>query len=393
MTGRYPIRFGMQRTVCRPWATYGLPSDEEMLGEMLARGGYEKRAIVGKWHLGHTVPAHHPLNQGFTFFYGHYNGALDYWDHDREGQLDWHRDFLSSYDTGYTTFLVRDEAVDFIHQNAGGAAPFFLYVPFNAVHTPLQAPQSYIDLYPALTGNRKTYAGMVACMDEAIGDILQALDDEGVANDTVVLFFCDNGAMGQGASSGPLRDDKGSVFEGGVRVPAAIRWPAGLTGGTTLDVPMYYIDVFPTFQRIAGAGAGPGKPLDGLDMLDVLKGTAPAPDRDFYSYIGGENNEKTAVMTSQWKLVRIGPNILDDPPAGEVDLYLFRIDLDPYELTDLAASEPAVVSLLLEKLRTFRALRSPGGLTPSGSPPDGWSAPPEWLIPGLSAVRDWLGLG
>jgi len=138
LTGRYPIRFGLMRAVIPPWRTHCLPPQEETLPEMLARGGYANRAVLGKWHLGHSDPKYHPLNQGFTSFYGAYNGSIDYFTHKREGELDWHRDFEPSYDEGYVTELPTDEAVDYIHRHKDDTTPFFLYLPYTAPHSPQQ---------------------------------------------------------------------------------------------------------------------------------------------------------------------------------------------------------------------------------------------------------------
>ena len=186
MTGRYPSRFGIRKTVIPPWRDYGLDPEEQTLADMLAANGYAHRAIVGKWHLGHGRRAYYPLNRGFTHFYGCLNGALDYFTHEREGELDWHNDWESCRDEGYSTDLIADEAVRCI----GGYAsegPFFLYVAFNAPHTPFQAPEDEIaehispEKFAALTPREKdayTYRAMVTRMDKGVGltDLCARLD-------------------------------------------------------------------------------------------------------------------------------------------------------------------------------------------------------------------------
>ncbi|MFM8214458.1 MAG: sulfatase-like hydrolase/transferase, partial [Pirellula sp.] len=139
MTGRYPMRHGLQVGVVRPWAQYGLPLEEQTLAQGLQSAGYAT-AIVGKWHLGHFRTEYLPTRRGFDHQYGHYNGAIDYFDHTRDGGFDWHRDDKICRDEGYSTHLIADEAVRIVQQYAG-KKPFFLYVPFNAVHAPHQVPE------------------------------------------------------------------------------------------------------------------------------------------------------------------------------------------------------------------------------------------------------------
>ena len=394
MTGRYAIRFGMQRAVCRPFLDTGVPPEEDTLPEMLARAGYESRAAVGKWHIGHSRQRYHPLRQGFTLFYGHYNGNIDYLTHYREGELDWHRGFESSYDEGYSTDLIADEAVRFI-ESQDGDAPFFLYVPFNAPHTPLQVPPKWLDAYADIADeDKRTYAGMVTAMDAAVGRILEALDDQGVADDTLVWFTSDNGGTRYG-SNGPLRGGKGTLYEGGIRVAAAVRWPAGVEGGgRKVRGMLTYLDVWPTLARVAGLEEEVDRllPLDGLDVLDVLRGEAEAPNRPFLSYFERYQGEMLAVIDDGWKLVRqgppiLGPNPADQPPAGmklrrdALTVELFHLAQDPYEKTDLASQEPERVERMLERLREFRALRPDGGVPPmTAPPPGGWKAPTEWRM-------------
>lgn len=403
MTGRYPIRQGLQRTVVRDWDDKGMPPEEYLLPEMLARAGYDRRALFGKWHLGHAVRKYHPISQGFTEFYGHYNGAIDYYSHRTQGQVDWHRGFNHLTEHGYATDLVADEAVRFIRQTES-EKPFFLCVPFFAPHNPNQAPKAYVRRYAHLEGQRRTHAAMTTCLDDGIGRILRALDDKRLADNALVWFLSDNGGFtSYGASNEPLRGMKGTLWEGGIRVPAIVRWPQALEGGRKIDIPIAYIDLFPTIQRIVGADNDPGEPLDGLDMLDVLRGETPGPKRDLLSYFEGWfTTERLAVMTPEWKLIRFAPGLpmcppgfdieslsvfcYDPerpmvPPETEVRVQLFRINEDPYEQHDLADDHPDVVDELLEKLHEFRALRPDDGVAPSYGPPKGWRAPKNWRFP------------
>lgn len=222
MTGRYPSRFGIRKTVIPPWRDYGLDPEEQTLADMLAANGYAHRAIVGKWHLGHGRRAYYPLNRGFTHFYGCLNGALDYFTHEREGELDWHNDWESCRDEGYSTDLIADEAVRCIGEYAP-EGPFFLYVAFNAPHTPFQAPEDEIaehispEKFAALTPREKdayTYRAMVTRMDKGVGRILEKLEKSGQLENTLVLFMSDNGGIPNlpgGSSCAAIRAGNGTA--------------------------------------------------------------------------------------------------------------------------------------------------------------------------------------
>jgi arylsulfatase A-like enzyme len=381
MTGRHPLRMGVGCTVITPWRKHGLPAEEKTIAEVLARAGYKRRGCVGKWHLGHSHVRHHPLSRGFTHFYGCYNGALDYFTHIREGELDWHRGHRPAREAGYATHLISKEAVAFVAE-CPADEPFFLYVPYNAPHSPLQAPEKYLAMYPKLQAKQRAYAAMVTAMDEGIGQILSALKDKGVVDDTFVLFFSDNGA-GIGGDNQPLRGGKATVWEGGVRVPAVVRWPSGgLRGGKKVTCPMGFIDVLPTVMRLAGAGDHQGLPLDGQDMLDRMAGKAPPPDRPWYSYVGYGTKDQLAVMEGPWKLLYMGPRILETKdPAADGQVHLFRIWDDPNEKTDLAAKNPKVVQRLLGKLKTYRSWHGKTCLLKETGTRKDFTAPKDWVLP------------
>ena len=279
LTGRWPLRFGLMRSVIPPWSTNGLPAQEKTLPELLAPAGYEQRGIIGKWHLGHARQEFLPLAHGFTRFYGHYNGAIDYFDHTREGELDWHDNERSVRQEGYSTDLLGAEAVRFIREAPAGK-PWFLYLPFNAPHGPFQAKAADLKKYEQLkVPDRRAYAAMVDCLDQAIGRVLAAAEAQPGAKNTLVLFFSDNGGIPRaGSSNQPWRGAKLTVYEGGTRVCACIRWPAGgLTGGGDFAGRIGYIDVLPTL--LSAAGVKPPGNLDGINFLPALlrKGSAARP--------------------------------------------------------------------------------------------------------------------
>jgi len=383
MTGRWPLRMGIMRAVIPPWRKWGLPTEEKTLAELLADAGYRRRAVIGKWHLGHCSKKHHPLNQGFTHFYGHYNGAIDYWTHEREGETDWHRNFETVHEEGYSTDLLGEEAARFVRESPADE-PFLLYLPFNAPHTPLQAHEADIKQFSHVTDKRRRiYCAMVAAMDRAVGKVLAAMDERGLAEDTFVLFFADNGGVKGLADNGPLRDGKGNVYEGGTRVCAAARWPAGgIRGGKTVDGLMGYIDVYPTLKRLVGlADAADPNPLDGVDVLDVMRGRAEAPERDWFSYIHQSGpQEHLAVIRQPWKLVVHGPGILEAGAREKSTRELFNLQNDPHEKTSVAGQHPEVVDRLWDRLRTFRAW-SLKGVPAFSEGRKGFKAPKDWIIP------------
>jgi arylsulfatase B len=387
MTGRYPIRFGLARAVIPPWRKFGLDTAEATLPLVLAKAGYKHRGMFGKWHLGHLDAKWHPLARGFTHFRGHYNGAIDYFTHLREGERDWHVDYTPSDQQGYTTDLIADAASRFILEHANDG-PLFCYVPFNAPHSPFQAPQKYLDRYKTLpAGRKRTLAAMITCMDDGIGRILAAIDRAGIKQNTLVWFFSDNGGIRAVAENNlPLRGDKLDVFEGGVRVPACVRWPAGLQGGRKVTAPLANIDVLPTLMRIAGVKEHGGRPLDGLDALDVIAGKQKTLNRDLFFYHGqtGPETEKIALTTPHWKLVVLGPNLAKaEYPSAAHRTFLFKIAGDPNEKQNVAAAHPKVVAEMAARLKVHRRLQ-PANAVPvynrgrqNFKPPKNWRVEPK----------------
>jgi arylsulfatase B len=380
MTGRWPIRYGMGESVITPWRKWGLSTDEHTIADMLGSAGYAQRAAVGKWHLGHYKKALLPLNRGFTSFYGHYNGAFDYFTHQREGELDWHRDTAASHDEGYSTDLIGLEAARIVRASKTGE-PFFLYVPFNAPHDPMQAKEPDLEKYKSIENkNRQIYAAMVDSMDQAIGKILAALDDKGIRDETFVLFFSDNGGITRWANNKPWRAGKGTVYEGGVRTPAVVRWPKGIPGGRSENAMLGYIDVFPTLKRVAGSSAEDPNPIDGWNMLGVLQGKAKLADRDWFSYIAQGNPDQMALSDGTWKLVVTGGSVFDaaigkDKPSLE----LFNLKDDPAEANNAAAANPDRTNAMLERLHAHRRLKI-NGIPDFLEGKNGFVAPKEWLI-------------
>jgi arylsulfatase A-like enzyme len=352
MTGRYPMRHGLQVGVVRPWAQYGLPLEERTLAQALKDAGYAT-AIAGKWHLGHFAPEYLPTRRGFDRQYGHYNGALDYFTHMRDGGFDWHRDDKVCRDEGYSTHLLAKEAVSIIRDH-DAAKPLFLYVPFNAVHAPHQAPEQYLNKY--LTGERKKYAAMLSALDDAVGAIVTEVERRGMRKNTLFVFSSDNGGPQPGVvtDNGKYRAGKGTLYEGGVRVCAFATWDGHIKPGTTTAEPIHIVDLYPTLLNLCGAKAEQKLPVDGIDIGPALFEGKPLPPRTILVNTTPNNG---AVRAGDWKLVvRDGP---DDPDGGVAkkdgkrSVELFNLKDDPFEKANVADANAAKVKELREALAAF----------------------------------------
>ncbi|QOV87435.1 arylsulfatase [Humisphaera borealis] len=406
MTGRYPMRMGLQVGVVRPWAEYGMPLEEQTLPQGLKSAGYET-AIVGKWHLGTVTPAYLPTARGFDHQYGHYNGAIDYNTHIRDGGFDWHKNDKVNRDEGYSTHLIGREAVRLINERDKNK-PLFLYVPFNAVHAPHQVPDEYTKPYDNLKGTRKTYAGMLAAMDEAIGKILKAIDDNGLRKNTLIVFHSDNGGPSPGkvTDNGSLRAGKGTVYEGGVRVCAVAAWEGHIKPGSVVDQPMHVVDMYPTLLKLAGAKVEQKLPLDGMDVWATIASGQTSPRKEI---LHNTAPGRGAIRMGDWKLV-IGGNISEtegpeptaadanpaaaakpaaDAPAaggprqkrqarradGGPQIELFNVAKDPSEKTNVAEANPDKV----KELRARYDVLAAQAVAPKSAPKAaGFKTPKVW---------------
>jgi arylsulfatase A-like enzyme len=376
LTGRYPMRHGLQVGVVRPWAQYGLPLEERTLAQALKEAGYAT-AIVGKWHLGHFAPEYLPTRRGFDHQYGHYNGALDYFTHVRDGGFDWHQDDKVCRDEGYSTHLIARDAVQFVKDNAG-KKPFFLYVPFNAVHAPHQAPDEYVKPYANLKGERRKYAGMLAALDEAVGQIVEAVEKAGVRKDTLFVFSSDNGGPQPGVvtDNGRFRAGKGTLYEGGVRVAACVAWDGHVKAGSTVAEPLHVVDWYPTLINLCGAKVEQKLPIDGLDIGPTLTEGKPSPHD---AILLNTTPNTGAVRAGDWKLVVTSGT--DDPDGGPAkapekgSVELFNLKDDPFEKANLADKNPEKVKELREKLAEFAKQAVPPKAKPK---PNDFMPPKVW---------------
>jgi arylsulfatase A-like enzyme len=372
MTGKSPLRLGITRPISKN-LKLGLPLGETLLPEILARAGYQS-LMVGKWHLGHYTPDYFPTARGFEHFYGHVTGGIGYWDHNHGGGHDWQRNGETLREEGYSTRLIADEAIRIV-RSRDPARPTFLYLALNAPHLPNEAPEEAIARYAFIENEkRRKHAAMVSELDAAIGRVLDVYESEGMLDNTLVLFSSDNGGLVReasppalqkladllvrifdrpipiasleflatnvldgGSDNSPLPLGKGSVAEGGSRVPAAIWWPGKLEDGSYRGF-MTVSDVLPTLLDAIGESESIAPDLDGRSQWSALQGKdagSETPDYVTTGYTG------LALYRTPWKLVEA------DPPR------LYQIYDDPFEERDVAKEHPEVVEALMAAARDW----------------------------------------
>ena len=364
LTGRYQSRFGFDRNPNGDPADPrgGVPRSEEMVSELLKRGGYVTK-LVGKWHMG-THPTLRPRNRGFDEFYGFIEGGHSYRPEetdlealeDSKKPYDWYRTKL--IDNGarvhfkkYLTEELSDRAVDFVARKAGSDQPFFLYLSYNAPHSPLQAPEAYRDRFAHIEDpKRRTYAAMISAVDDGVGQLLGELDRKGVAQDTLIFFISDNGGVVTAetgeqsvADNGPLRGGKSQLFEGGIRVPFAMRWPRRLAAGRVFDRPVSTLDIFGTIAHQTGIGPKPGRPIDGVDLIPYLNGEKsgdPQPALFWRMFDQGRH----AMVIGDLKYIFNGKQAV-----------MFNLRSDPGETNALPATDKAMMERLANLYRSWNA--------------------------------------
>ena len=404
MTGRNPIRLGIAYGVILPWDNHGVHTEERFLSEAFLDMGYQT-AIVGKWHLGHAQQTYHPNSRGFEHFYGHLHTEVGYYPpFANQGGKDFQRNGVSINDEGYETDLLAEEGSRYIRER-DPSKPFFLYLPFLAPHTPLDAPRHLQDKYADIDTDlpparsvqtdgtrtisklllrdsaRPMYAAVVDAMDQAIGRVLETLDEEGISDNTIVLFFSDNGGAAYshgGANNAPLRGGKGEVFEGGIRVVSVLRWPDQLEGGGKMDQIMTVMDVFPTLMDAAGLMPGTHLSWDGASLWPAIRDGRRAPRQNdvfFASETPIYGHFNLTLLNEDWKLVQ---EIQQDQITTTVTNHLFNIAEDPNEYNNLASVHPDVAASMAERIRNWRALHPIHGTRSYLVPPPGWRAPKDW---------------
>jgi len=383
LTGRYPQRNGLYDMIrndladtghryeayeysVSPERVLGMDVREIMISQILKKAGYAT-AVFGKWDGG-QLHRYLPLQRGFDRFYGFVNTGIDYFTHERYGVASMYRDNRpTTEDKGtYCTYLYQREAERFVRDHKD--TPFFLYLPFNAPHGAsnldpkirgaAQAPEKYKKLYPHLKDDyvegkrygrkamvpskskrRLEYLAAITCMDDAIGSILGLLDQFQIADNTLVVFFSDNGGSG-GSDNSPLRGHKGQMFEGGFRVPFLARYPGVIPAGTTSHEFLTSLELFPTFTRLAGQQLPEGVTYDGFDMLPVLTGCTSSQRTEMYWQRRGD------------KGARVGRYKWVDSAAGHG---LFDLSADIGEQHDLSQEHPEVLAEMRAHFARWRA--------------------------------------
>eukprot|EP00041_Stephanoeca_diplocostata_P028191 m.789830 g.789830 ORF g.789830 m.789830 type:complete len:513 (+) comp23325_c0_seq6:97-1635(+) len=390
MTGRFVLRYGLQNTVIWPQDAWALPLNETFLSRNLQDAGYYT-AFFGKWHLGLYKKEYLPLQRGYDEQYGYYLGGEDYWTHMRNGALDWHsNDTLTINQNGsYSADLIGDVASDFIVRRAG-KGPWFMYLPWQSVHSPLEAPDEYLNMYPDLTGSVKTRAAMVTAMDSNMGRVVDALNRTGQLENLVLVFTADNGAPygdafsagddpamiealafsnnktrppggmhgGGGGSNYPYSGWKHWVFEGGVRSAAFVYsslLPKSIRG-TVHHGLFHSVDWLPTLTGLAGASTTKNLPLDGVDIWPaLLQGGTTSPRTEIPVDIAACGTKDQSIVDGPQAAMIVGDMKVivqcwwrdsKDPSTAQ----LYNITADAAELHDLSAEEPALLKSVLARL-------------------------------------------
>lgn len=362
LTGCYPDRVGVPGVIrTKPEENWGyLAADAMLLPQVLKRAGYHS-AIVGKWHLGLDSP-NTPTERGFDYFDGFLGDMMsDYWTHRREGQNYMRRNREVVDPQGHATDLFTNGACAYLEERAKAGTPFFLYLAYNAPHDPIQPPPEWLakvrEREPASSEARVKLVALIEHMDDGIGRVLAALDRLQLAENTLVVFTSDNGGLlSTGANNGPWRSGKTHMYEGGLRVAGAARWPAKVRPGSRTQHIAVSMDIFPTLCAAAGVEPPPG--IDGVSFLPTLSGQEQRHEEREIYFVRREGGEayggKTieALRRGDWKLIQ-------DSPFGPQELYNLRSD--PGETTDLAKKEKKVFR---EMGAALRGHIQRGGQTP-----------------------------
>ena len=343
MTGRYQQRVGLEWAIGPGMKGKGLPSSEVTLPRLLKSAGYAT-GMFGKWHLGYE-PEFGPNAHGFDEFFGILSGNVDHYSHrEVNGERDLYEGTMPAVQQGFMTDLITERAVKYVNTHAKES--FFLYGAFNTVHWPFQPPErpdTVRDRASWTTGSREIYVQMMESMDSAVGQVLDALDKNGLASNTLVIFTDDNGGE-RFSRNIPLRHHKGTLWEGGIRVPCLIRWPERLPSSKTIDQPAITMDLTATILGATGVRPAPGRDLDGMDLLPVLRGEAPPRERTFFWRIDRADRKQKAARNGKWKYVRDGP--IEQ---------LFDLDSDISESQDLAFDNTAVVAQLRDAVDAWES--------------------------------------
>ena len=335
LSGRYQHRFGHENNTPYSQADSeaGLPLDELLISELLNKNGYQTCA-VGKWHLG-DAEKFWPINRGFDDWFGFFGGGMSYWGNTgKKGAMHGVLKDGTPVPVKELTYLTDDfsnAAINYIDEYSKQEAPFFMYLAYNAPHGPIQAPKKYLELMEhAEFGDRAAYGAMVAGMDVGIGKVIEKLKATGEYDNTLIIFYSDNGGHSMAARSLPFRGHKGMLFEGGIRVPFLVFWPQGITGGSRYKNAITALDIYPTILAATGINHPSENKLDGVNLIPYLNGEKDHSPHDklFWRYSDGAGY---AVRKGNFKMIF---------SAFKEDFFLFDLEKDPYEHHNLADQYP-----------------------------------------------------
>lgn len=341
MTGRYPAKTPVgliePLTNDKTDTAFGLTTVYPSIATLMKAGGYET-ALIGKWHLG-VGAQHSPVKNGFDYFFGIHTGAADYISHKGDGDRtnDLYENDAPVYQEGYLTEMFTQKAIAFIKQKHN--KPFFLALTYNAPHWPWQTPDSkpYADSVNFRAGGSPAiYAAMMKSLDDGIGEIMKTLDDEQLSAKTILIFTNDNGGE-RYSDNGGLAKAKSTLWEGGIRVPAFVRWPGKITPGIITQQPIITMDWTATILAAGGAKANAAFPFDGIDLMPILTGKKKDVERTMY-WRTFQRNKQKAIRKGEWKYLQ------DD--KGE---YLFNLSVDPGEKNDVKESQQDIFNQLKKK--------------------------------------------
>lgn len=360
LTGRYQDRFGFTTNPSidpnNPIA--GLPIEEETMAQVLKKANYNN-AIIGKWHMG-TNAVFHPLERGFDYFYGFLSGGHHYFPEkltlnnlsEVKKKWQWYSTKIIENRAPveikeYLTDALSNAAVNFIDKQIKDNQQFMLYLAYNAPHTPLQADEKYLSRFPNIKDKkRKTYAAMVSSVDDGVGRVLDALEKKGLDEDTIIVFLSDNGGARNNASdNGPLRGLKGDLFEGGVRVPFAIRWKGVIPEGNSYKNPVSSLDIMATIVAQTNVKINPERPLDGVDLIPFLTGKNNGAPHDYLFWRKWDQNAM-AIRHGNYKLVA---NKKQDQETTK----LFDLSIDVSESKNLKSEKLKISKDLQKKLNNW----------------------------------------
>jgi len=384
LTGRYQQRAGIEAVIHpvgdHPEHRKGLRRAETTFGESLQAAGYVT-GLIGKWHQGYTEVSDefHPQNHGFDEFVGYHSGNIDFVSHVGDHyRHDWWHGRREAPEEGYSTHLINRYTLDFIRRHAKSDKPFCLYVAHEAIHNPVQVPGDPVrrtldnwDRWKWQDVSKEEriekYRGMTLPIDEGIGELRRTLVELGIAENTLVLFFSDNGPAGDFPSGDDrLRGRKGSVYEGGHKVPAIAWWPGRIKPGSVSNEPLISLDVMPTLLKLAEAPL-PEQPLDGVDLSPVLLEQKPLTPRPLYwASLSNNGGRSEALRDGEWKLVVNHPKAKPGTFENE-SVELYHLKTDPGEQTNIAARHPERAAAMLKQLKTWyadtqaTATKQPGG--------------------------------